>query len=333
MNPLAYMRGLIDTFPQQLAHGMRIAEAASLSAPERPIRNVLISGLGGSGIGGSIVAELLAATLKVPVAVNKEYAIPAFVGPETLVIISSYSGTTEETVEAMYHAHTAGAMMCCISSGGTVIDFAKENGIDFIQIPGGQPPRASLGFSLVAQFFVFHGKGLIDDSFIAQLEAAIDHLDGDKTVLQNEAMAIMEQLRDKTPVIYATPGLEAVAVRWRQQLNENSKVLCWHHVFPEMNHNELVGWAGGNPNLAVIMLRTDAEYSRNARRIEISKPVFERHTQTIIEARAQGASAIERALHLIYLGDWVSLYLAEATGIDPVEIDVINYLKSSLASA
>jgi glucose/mannose-6-phosphate isomerase len=132
-------------------------------------------------------------------------------------------------------------------------------------------------------------------------------------------------------VIYSAANVEAVAIRWRQQLNENSKVLCWHHVIPEMNHNELVGWRSSG-KFAVIILRNDTDYSRIQQRMNIAKNIISQYTPHIIEVYSKGESFLEKSLYLIHLGDWVSYYLAERKKVDPVEVNVIEYLKAELAN-
>jgi glucose/mannose-6-phosphate isomerase len=324
------MTELINGFPKQLKEAIAIGQGAKLTASANVIENVLISGLGGSGIGGTIAAELTAGQCKIPVVCNKEYFIPAFVGPNTLVIISSYSGNTEETLQALGLAYTAGAKIVCVTSGGKIEAFAKEKGLDLILIPGAMPPRACLGYSLTQLFYVMHFFGLIDKSFEGQLEKSVALLENNSSEIKTEAAAIAQKLNGKMPVLYATPGFEGVAVRFRQQLNENSKILCWHHVIPEMNHNELVGWRDVNEDLAVVFLRHKNEYFRNTHRIEYSREVASKYTSTIIDIWAEGESDIEKAFHLVHLTDYVSDYLAALRNHDAVEVNIITGLKGML---
>jgi glucose/mannose-6-phosphate isomerase len=327
------MKDLVAGFSEQLKEAVEIAQSYKPSFSPGSFNNVYISGLGGSGIGGSIVSELAIGSAKIPVVVGKGYFIPSFVGPQTLVIISSYSGDTEETVNALELSIEAGAKPVCITSGGKVATIAKENGLDLILIPGGNPPRACLGYSLTQLIMVFVHAGLLPASSIKNILKANEHLISNEDKIRAKAMEIANFLNGKLPVIYATTYNEGVAIRFRQQLNENSKVLCWHHVFPEMNHNELVGWAQTNEDIAVIILRDPDEYKRNQFRIELSKEVFSKHTPHIMELYAEGDTAIERTLFLVHLTDWVSCYLADLRHVNPVEIHVINHLKSELSKA
>jgi glucose/mannose-6-phosphate isomerase len=152
-----------------------------------------------------------------------------------------------------------------------------------------------------------------------------------KAVIQAEANAVTDFLFRKMPVIYAADGYNGVATRFRQQINENSKMLCWHHILPEMNHNELVGWAEQHPECAVVFLRNETDYFRTQARMEISKEIMLQRTPHVLEIWSKGGSHLERSLYLIHLTDWASCYLADRKGIDAVEVNVINHLKGSLA--
>ena len=324
---------LITNFPQQIKEAIKIGEKAVLTPAITPVLNVIISGLGGSGIGGSIVSQLVEKESPVSVAVNNKYFLPAYVGPNTLAIISSYSGNTEETISCLKEAIKKGSKIVCITSGGVIAEIARENKLDLIEIPGGNPPRASLAYSLTQLFYVLNFHEIINSAFKEKLNAAIELISEDKEPIIIEAKAIVAKLINKTPVIYSVATTESIAIRFRQQLNENAKTLCWHHVFPELSHNELVGWTEKNENLAVIILRNKTDFVRNQIRIEISKKIFERYTSTVIELFSKGDSDIENAIYLIHLGDWVSYFLAELKGIDPVEVKVIDHLKSELSKS
>ncbi len=188
-----------------------------------------------------------------------------------------------------------------------------------------------LTYSLTQQFFLLRHYGLITDGFEKSIEKAIALIDGEIGNIKAEALKIAKGLLGKTPVIYIDEHYEGVAVRLRQQLNENAKILAWHHVFPEMNHNELVGWAGGKDEYAVLLFRNDSDYVRVQKRMDISKQIITQYTSTFFEIWSKGDSAIEKSLYLIVLGDWISIYLAELREVDPIEIKVINFLKGELA--
>lgn len=325
------MKALIADFSKQLKKAIEIGRSAELHKSNDPIKNIVISGLGGSGIGGSILSELVALDANVSITVCKGYFIPAFVNENTLFIASSYSGNTEETLQALEQAITKKAKIVCVTSGGKVLDIAKKYNFDHIVIPGGHPPRACLAYSLTQLFFILKFFGIINFDFETQLNDAAALLDKEEDLIKELADKTAGQLLNKIPVIYSTTFNEGIAIRFRQQLNENSKVLCWHQVIPEMNHNELVGWREKNNNLAVILFRDQDEYDRNNTRIEINKEVIKNYAPNIIEIYSKGKSKIEKAFYLIHLGDWISCFLADKRGYDANEINVINNLKSALA--
>lgn len=325
------MKALVAEFSNQLKKAIDIGKAAQLHKSAHSIQNVVISGLGGSGIGGSIVSEIVAMDASVPITVCKGYFIPAFVNEHTLFIASSYSGNTEETIQALEQAIEKKAKVVCITSGGKAKEIAEKNKLDHILIPGGNPPRSCLGYSLTQLFFIFKFFDLISLDIENQLRASISLLEKEEEQMKELATKITAQLENKLPVIYSTTYNEGIAIRFRQQLNENSKILCWHHVIPEMNHNELVGWREKNDHIAVVLFRDQDEYDRNNTRIEINKDVIKKYTSNIIEIYSKGQSKIEKAIYLIHLGDWISCYLADKRGFDANEINVINALKSELA--
>jgi glucose/mannose-6-phosphate isomerase len=325
------MNQLIENFPSQLREAIAIGEKAVLKKPVTPIKNILITGLGGSGIGGTIVSEIISWECTVPVVVNKNYFIPAFVDAGTLVIVCSYSGNTEETLEALELAIKKNAKITCITSGGKLAEIAKTKNFDLVMIPSGNPPRACLGYSLVQLFYVLNGYGIIGADFKKQLAASVALLEKEKSNIISEAAVVTDFLFGKTPVIYAVDGYNGVATRFRQQINENSKMLCWHNILPEMNHNELVGWVEKNDTLAVIILRNKQDYTRTQTRIEISKEVFNKYTPNIKEIWSKGDSFLERSIYLIHLTDYVSVMLADKKKIDATEVDIINHLKGELS--
>ncbi len=325
------MKELISQFTGQLADAIKIGDNANLTHSKKEFQNIVITGLGGSGIGGKIVAQLVKDEIKVPIVINNGYTLPAFVNEKTLVIVSSFSGNTEETLEAMEIAQKRGAEIACITSGGKVLEIATENNYNHIVLPACHSPRAMLTYSLTQQFYILNHYGFIGDSFKKSIANAIETIDSNINSIKEEALKIAKGLKGKTAVIYSEEGYEGVSVRLRQQLNENAKVLAWHHYLPEMNHNELVGWAGGKDEYAVILFRNDSDYSRTQRRMEISKEVIEKYTNTHFEVWSKGNDAVEKSLYLIMLGDWISIFLAEVRSVDPIEIKVINHLKGELS--
>ena len=326
------MDQLIARFPDQLREALEIGRNATLNAHDKDIHNIYVAGLGGSGIGANFVQEFVANEMTIPMSMGKGYSIPASVTENTLAIASSYSGNTEETLAAFDLITKTGAKVVVISSGGKLIALAKEHGYDYIQIPGNWPsPRACLGFSLVQQLFILNKLGFISEDTINNIESSIPLLEKEMDDIKVEAKKIADRLNNKIPIVYTTGRMEAVAMRFRQQINENSKMLCWHHVIPEMNHNELVGWKDHSEKWAVVYLRNDDDYARNATRMDINKEIISKYSDTIIEIFSKGNNLIEKAMYLVHIGDWITFYLSELHGVDSIEVDVIDYLKGELA--
>jgi len=325
------MDELISGFTSHLKEAMEVGKKAEFKNTDNSLLNVLVCGLGGSGIGGTIISQLVSEQCSLPITINKDYKIPSFVNQDTLVICCSYSGNTEETLEMYEQAQAKGAEIAVITSGGRFAEIAEENGHNVIQIRGGFPPRAAFGLSFPQLFFALHQYGLINDDFIGSIESAMRLMDAEESTTQAEAMKIATQLHGTFPIIYTEAPMEGVAVRFRQQVAENAKMLSSHHVIPEMNHNELVGWRTKSENLSVILFRSKDEYYRNTARIEKSKEIASNYTSNINEVFAKGEGRIQQALYLIHFGDWITYDLAVLKEIDSVEVDVITGLKDMLA--
>lgn len=322
---------LIQNFPSEITHAYEIARSSKLNAASGPIHQVVISGVGGSGIGGSIVSAILQEQLQVPVMVNRSYFLPAFTNENTLVIISSYSGNTEETLHAFEMARAKKAHVVCVCSGGKVAELAEKHNSDIILIPSGRPPRASLGYSMTQLFHILEFHKLIPAGILDTLVEAAKFVSLHQEEIKKQSFAMAELLKDLLPVIYSDDHLEAIAIRWKQQMNENAKMLCWHNVYPELNHNELVGWRGSREKLAVVMLTHGNEFERIRLRMKLNEKVFMASTGHVYHIEACGHIFIEKAMYLLHYGDWLSYYLAEMRGFDPMEIDVLNDLKSALS--
>ncbi len=324
------MDKLIREFPGNITEAIKIAGEARLREPQSEIRNVVVCGMGGSGIGGKIVSQWVYNDLEVPFTLVNDYVLPAFVNENTLLIASSYSGNTEETLSAVEDGLSKGAHIVAVCSGGKLQAMAEEKSFDVIVVPGGNPPRASLAFSLVQLVSILEKLELVTIRYSAQLEKSVELLLANESKIKEEAIEIADFLFEKMPIIYSTSLFEGVAIRTRQQLNENAKTLCWHHVIPEMNHNELVGWSGGDKRFAALFLINSDIYERNAFRLSVSKKVMEEKGAGTMVVYSKGESRVEEAIYFIHLVDWVSFYLSEKNKVDPIAIPVIDYLKGEL---
>jgi glucose/mannose-6-phosphate isomerase len=333
------MGNWIDNLAQQCMEARQIAEAVALPTFGE-IRGVVILGMGGSAIGGDLVRIALEGEAKVPFIVNRDYELPGFVGPDTLVIASSYSGNTEETLAGYTEARKRGAMLLVIATGGTLVEWARRDGVTVIQIPGGISPRAALGYSFVPLLVTAWRLGLCADKS-TQLDATIGLLEKLRSTYgrevpteQNRPKQLAQMLYGRIPLFYGSAGYRSVvATRIKGQINENAKQIAFWNVFPELNHNELVGWEapGLTRQIMLFVLRDRGESERIHTRIEVTEDIIRERVAGIEDLWAEGDSQLEKMFSLIYLGDYISYYLAMLNGIDPTPVKVIDRLKGELA--
>jgi glucose/mannose-6-phosphate isomerase len=332
------MYDLLANFPHQAEEAVAIGTNTPLAVRARGIDAIVLCGLGGSAIGGDLLRSYLAEELKVPFLVNRHYTLPAFVGPRTLVVISSYSGNTEETNSAHRIARKRKARLLCISSNGTTEQLARKAKSGFIKIPGGLPPRAALGYSFFPLLIALQRLGLVRNK-TREIRETLALL---RTLAEryaapggNPAFDLAAQLKHRVAVLYSGPErFDAVNVRWRGQIAENGKSLAFGHVVPEMNHNELVGWSVLREQMRemqVILLRDQADHPRVKVRLDLSRQILAGYTDHVAEVWSEGISPLARMFSLIHLGDWVSLYLAVLHQVDPTPVEVITRLKNELA--
>jgi glucose/mannose-6-phosphate isomerase len=324
------MKELIEGIENQIKEAIKIGTEAKFNLPNKQIQSIIVCGLGGSGIGGKIIGLLFNEELKVPFILSNDYTIPACVNENTLLIASSYSGNTEETLYAVKEGIRRGAEIVVITSGGEMLDLAREHKWNHLVVPKGQQPRAMLIYSLVQQIYILRSYNLISDNELFNLEKVAAFIDQNSQQIKTEAERIAKLIHGKTPIIYSGSYFEGIAIRFRQQLNENAKVLCWNHVLPEMTHNELVGWAGGSDSFAAVYIKTDFDHPRTNYRWEITKEIICKKTRFVTETRAKGANRLTQNFYLIHLTDWVSLYLSDLKQVDAVEVSVIGHLKTEM---
>lgn len=325
------MKELIEAFPKNINEAIAIAEASKIRKPKQEIQTIVLCGLGGSGIGAKMVANWLMDEVKVPITLINDYTLPAFVDKNTLVVGSSYSGNTEETTIAIEEARQRGCHIIGICSGGKLEQFCEANDFDCILVPGGNPPRSALAYSVVQLLHIFAVLGFVSHTNKDKMLRAGELIEKEKENIHDLAKEMAKHLFGKVGIYYAETKYEGVIVRARQQFNENSKYLGWHHVIPEMNHNELVGWTGGDERFAPIFFNTGDLHPRNYRRFEISQDAVEKKCGKVMVVSAKGDSFIERSIYLVNVVDWASYYLCELNGADIIDIEIIDYLKGELA--
>jgi glucose/mannose-6-phosphate isomerase len=320
------------------------AALATLTLPKKEgISNIVLAGLGGSAIGGDLVKSYLASSMHIPMTINRTYRLPAFVDSKTLVIVSSYSGATEETLEMYENAQKRGAQIVCISTGGAVKEFAARDNHPFIELPKGFQPRAALAYSFVPVLMLLEKIGFtgMQKAFLTETASKLHHFaveyGPDKTDDSNQALSLATLLQSKIPVVYSDcEWFDTVNIRWRGQIQENAKHVAFGNILPEMNHNEINGWSfpeGMQEKFAVVFLRSlGDEHPRLGKRFDILREVLQSKGVHVEEIHATGYSPLARMFSLIALGDWTSYYIALLCGVDPSPVPVISLLKSKLAS-
>ena len=333
------MLALTAAFPEQCRKALEIANTADLpTLPFEPTL-VILTGLGGSAAGGDFVRALFEQQGSAAFQVNRDYFLPNFADPETLVFAVSYSGNTEETLSAYADAKKKGCSIVAVTSGGKLAELAKADGIPLIQVPGGQPPRTALGFLLIPVVAACHRMGLLPEQ---NFERAFEVLDQcakkwgvNAGFDENPTKQLAQALQGKLPILYGLGTWQGVvAGRWKAQINENSKNHAFYHTFPELNHNEILGWVGCQQqnvaHWAVVLLCDGAESAKLQARARISFELIGDRAE-FHEVVAEGVGLLERMLSLTFFGDWTSIYLAALNDVDPENIDWLNYLKGELA--
>lgn len=330
------MLELIEGFPAQCREALGIGAATTPPTLSNRPGIVALAGMGGSAAGGDFVKALFERHGAAPFVVVRDYDLPSYVGVGDVVFIASYSGNTEETLSVYEQAKKSGATIIAVTSGGKLKADAEAHGFTVYTVPGGNPPRASLGYMLMPVLSACVGMKLLPELDFAAAFSRLDEVSADYGIEGGDAFAkeTARKLQGKIGVCYGL-GLEAglVANRWRCQFNENAKYLLFDNAFPELCHNEIMGWVAADrqgDRFAGVILSFGDESERMKTRAQVTARVISDKVEfTTIVAR--GETAIEKLLSLTYIGDWISLYVARLNGVDPVEIANIDTLKEELA--
>ena len=319
---------------QQIENAWKSIDLAALH--NKKIDNIIITGLGGSAICGDILKNFLCNELSIPLAVNRTYDLPLYAGENTLVVASSYSGNTEETIAALKSAIKKKCLIVAMTTGGEVERLARENKICIAKLREGYQPRYALYNSFFTLLRIMQELNIIDsqDSIVANIIDLLKNLSNEWGQETGAAFEFAAAIKDCIPVIYSATDLnDSAGKRFKAQLNENSKVHAWAGEYPEMNHNEIVGWESvkesGLKYKAITIMDNDISPRIN-KRIAIVNDLFSKEGIDILSIKGNSISFKERLIEVIYFCDWVSYYLALLNKKDPGEIDFIHALKKRM---
>jgi len=335
------MLKFILDLPEQCRGAYIIGSSSNVNKPAVEINNIVFAGVGGSGIGADMVRVYLQDELKIPVAICRNYNLPGFVDEHTLLFCSSYSGNTEETLSCFEKGLRKKAFIIAIGSGGRLKEAALKNKISCVTIPAGYSPRAAIGYMSITVLGILARLGFIADKendakelYSILCEVRDTETCPDVPLNRNISKQIAEKLYNRYCIIYGTSDTtEAIGERWREQIAENSKALSSTNSLPEMNHNEIVGWRFPKKMLKdfrVIMLCDKDDHVRTRERVRISKEIIKRSGAEIIELKRENGNRLARMYSLMYIGDFMSFYLAILNNIDPTPVETIDYLKKEL---
>jgi glucose/mannose-6-phosphate isomerase len=327
-NALGVMAGL----PEQLRHNY--PETPGLPKREG-VRAIVLAGMGGSAQPGEFIKTWLGDRLGVPFVIVRDYTLPGFVGEDTLVVASSYSGNTEETIAALAEAEKRGAQVVVSAAGGRLIELAKGKGLPYFELPNAFQPRMAVLYAVRAMVTLLERMGFVDGALDEMSESGT-WLEGqmrwgaEVPTADNEAKQIAGELVGHPVVVYGGAVLAFAAMKWKIAFNENAKNIAFYNYLPEFNHNEFQGWLHPERSgLKVIELQSDLDHERVQKRFAVSNRLLSQAFAPI-EVRAEGESRLQQLVWTIALGEFVATYLAVLNKVDPTPVDLVEKFKQEL---
>ena len=337
---ISNMSQAIYDFPDHIQTAVKIGDNISLDHTYNGIQNIVLAGMGGSAIGGDVARLLAKNELNIPMLVSRNYTLPNWVNKKTLVICSSYSGNTEESIAAFDQAQDKGAQIIGITTGGSLMERMHDLKMDVLAVPTGLQPRAALALSFVPILYLLNKVNLVGSDTINELNCAVDLISLKRDqyreeIDKNPTYKLAQKIYKTLPIIYGeNEATSILAVRWKNQLSENAKMLAFHNELPEMNHNEIVGWENNSElinQLSVIWLTDEGDHPQIAARQEVTREIIGDLPRYHEVVSVEGGSKVERLIHMIHFGDWVSFWCAILHGTDPTPVIKIDKLKRILS--
>lgn len=322
--------------PEHYREAARLAEKVAVNYPKA--NNIIIAGMGGSAIGGELLKDYARSQAQIPIEINRDYTLPAYADKRSLVIVVSYSGETEETLSAFLDAQRRHCMTFCISSGGNLLEFAEKLNVPCLRVPAEMPPRAASPYLFVPQLVLLEKMRVVSGASqglsegIKLLEEINRENFPENSTRSNTAKSLAFGINGTVPIIYGFGIYRGVALRWKQQFNENAKVPAKWEAFPELDHNEIVGWEKVSEQakyFSSVFIRDKTEPGEIRRRIETTKSIMPK-TSNKFEVWSKGEGTLAKMLSTILVGDFTSIYLAILRGIDPTPVQTIATLKKKL---
>jgi glucose/mannose-6-phosphate isomerase len=334
---LASRLGAVDSGAQldaalSLPDFLRDAIWRAGSAGIEPIEasGLIVCGMGGSAIGGDLAAAALGSRLGKPLDVVRGYGVPAWTPPDRAILCSSYSGNTEETIACYAAAEAVGAQRIVATTGGAIGDAARSDGVPVIGMPAGLQPRAAVGytFAIAAEVAALVGAG---PAIRTEIDSSASHLESARESLLALAADVAGRIHGSVPLLYGCGLTTPVAYRWKCQVNENAKLPAFGHSIPELDHNEIVGWAGAEAGaFSAVLLEDKDQHPRERRRFDLTAELIADRARDVVRIETEGETRTERLLWAVMLGDLVSLELAAREAVDPTPVDLIEDLKDRL---
>jgi glucose/mannose-6-phosphate isomerase len=331
----------VESFPEQIKESKEIVDSSELDSFFK-IDNIIISGMGGSAISGDIIQSLLRDRLEIPIYINRQYDLPKWANKNTLLISQSYSGNTEETLSAFKHGFQKRCKIIGISSGGKLKEFCEKRNISHINIPTDFPPRAATGYMLFSCLYAMKKIRIIKMDLESEINETIsiieefrNHNKKEISEKDNISKQFAKKLSNKIPQVYGFDFLSPIAKRWCTQFNENSKIICRYDEVSECNHNDIVGWSMNpedtNKFTCILFRDTETESVYMSKRLDFMKKLYESVAANVFEIHTKGKKRLSKMMYIMYLGDFISCYLAIIRKIDPTPVSIIKQLKDELS--
>ena len=320
--------GAVMALPDHLRDGLWRVESAGIES--RDVSGMVLCGLGGSAIGADLAGAAPGDRVRRPITVIRGYGLPSWATADRTVVLSSYSGNTEETMSCYAAAGELGARRIAATTGGALAEAARADGVSVIGLPAGLQPRAAVGygFTVAAEMAAACGAG---ESLRSEIQAAADYVESARDGLVSRAAEIADALADSTPLLYGAGLTAPIAYRWKTQMNECSKLHAFANLLPELDHNEIVGWGGAVEGaFGAVFLSDRDQHPRERRRIELTAELIAPRAASVTRLETEGETRTERLFWTVMLGDLLSLHLAARRGVDPTPVDVIENLKDQL---